>query len=79
MPGIHQPNAVIECIQTSYLTPPMAPSICYLRGISPPEITLRHMYSGVMPFILLEIITLALVMAFPAIALWLPDKLLGFD
>ncbi len=65
-------------IQTSYLTPPMAPSIFYLRGISPPEITLRHMYSGVVPFILLEIITLALVMAFPAIALWLPDKLLGF-
>ena len=66
-------------IQTSYLTPPMAPSIFYLRGISPPEITLRHMYNGVVPFIFLEIITLALVMVFPAIALWLPDKLLGFN
>jgi tripartite ATP-independent transporter DctM subunit len=65
-------------IQTSYLTPPMAPAIFYLRGISPPEITLRDMYRGVVPFILLEIIALGLVMAVPALALWLPDKLLGF-
>ena len=65
-------------IQTSYLTPPMAPAIFYLRGISPPEITLRDMYRGVIPFILLEIIALGLVMAVPALALWLPDKLLGF-
>jgi tripartite ATP-independent transporter DctM subunit len=64
-------------MQTSYLTPPMAPSIFYLRGISPPEITLRHMYKGVVPFIGLEIVTLFLVMMFPAIALWLPAKLLG--
>ena len=65
-------------IQTSYLTPPMAPSIFYLRSISPPEITLRDMYCGVVPFIGLEIIVLALVMAFPDLALWLPSKLLGF-
>ena len=65
-------------IQTSYLTPPMAPSIFYLRGISPPEITLKHMYWGVVPFIILEIITLLLVMTFPGIALWLPSQLVGF-
>ena len=40
-------------IQTSYLTPPMAPAIFYLRGISPPEIRLVHMYKGVLPFIVL--------------------------
>ena len=40
-------------IQTSYLTPPMAPAIFYLRGISPPEITLQHMFKGVIPFIIL--------------------------
>ncbi len=66
-------------IQTSYLTPPMAPAIFYLRGISPPEITLKDMYKGVLPYIGLEIIALGLVMAFPALALWLPDKLLGFN
>ena len=66
-------------IQTSYLTPPMAPAIFYLRGIAPPEITLRDMYRGVVPFIGLEIIALALVMGFPALALWLPSKVLGFN
>ena len=66
-------------IQTSYLTPPMAPAIFYLRGISPPEITLSHMFRGVIPFIVLQLITLAIVMSFPAVALWLPSKLLGFD
>ena len=66
-------------IQTSYLTPPMAPAIFYLRGISPPEIKLRDMFRGVMPFIVLQIITLGLVMAFPQTVLWLPSKLLGFN
>jgi TRAP-type mannitol/chloroaromatic compound transport system permease large subunit len=66
-------------IQTSYLTPPMAPAIFYLRGISPPEITLRHMFRGVIPFIALQVVTLAVVMSFPQIVLWLPDKLLGFN
>jgi tripartite ATP-independent transporter DctM subunit len=66
-------------IQTSYLTPPMAPAIFYLRGISPPEITLRMMFRGVVPFIILQIITLAIVAAFPELALWLPSKVLGFN
>ena len=64
-------------IQTSYLTPPMAPAIFYLRGISPPEIRLGHMYKGVMPFIALEVIALGLVMLAPSIALWLPEQLLS--
>ncbi len=65
-------------IQTSYLTPPMAPAIFYLRGISPPEITLRHMFSGVVPFILLQLVCLAIVGYFPQMVLWLPAQLLGF-
>jgi tripartite ATP-independent transporter DctM subunit len=70
---------VLLMIQTSYLTPPMAPAIFYLRGIAPPEITLRHMYRGVMPFIAIQLATLAIVAAFPETALWLPERLLGFD
>ena len=62
-------------IQTSYLTPPMAPAIFYLRGISPPEIKLSHMYKGVTPFIALEVIALALVILFPGLALWLPEQM----
>jgi tripartite ATP-independent transporter DctM subunit len=64
-------------IQTSYLTPPMAPAIFYLRGISPPELRLSHMYKGVVPFIALEIVVLALVAMFPALALWLPEVVFG--
>jgi len=66
-------------IQTSYLTPPMAPAIFYLRGISPPEITLTDMYKGVVPFIVLQLITLGIVMAFPQLVLWLPSIMLGFN
>ncbi len=64
---------VLIMIQTSYLTPPMAPAIFYLRGVAPPEITLRNMYAGVVPFILIQVVTLAIVAAFPQLALWLPD------
>lgn len=65
-------------VQTGYLTPPMAPAIFYLRGVSPPEITLPHMYRGVIPFILIQVIVAGLVMAFPKLVLWLPSKVLGF-
>jgi TRAP-type mannitol/chloroaromatic compound transport system permease large subunit len=65
-------------IQTSYLTPPMAPAIFYLRGIAPPEMTLRHMYVGVVPFLFIQMIALVIVMLFPETALWLPEQVLGF-
>ena len=66
-------------IQTSYLTPPMAQAIFYLRGVAPPAITLRHMCAGVIPFIVIQIIALVIVAAFPQTALWLPNQLLGFN
>lgn len=65
-------------IQTSYLTPPMAPAIFYLRGISPPEINLNHMFKGVIPFIVLQIMCLIIIGWFPQVVLWLPAQLLGF-
>ena len=63
-------------IQTSYLTPPMAPAIFYLRAVAPPEITIADMYRGVIPFIVLQMVTLAIVMAWPELVTWLPTKLL---
>jgi tripartite ATP-independent transporter DctM subunit len=63
-------------IQTSYLTPPMAPAIFYLRAVAPPEITIHHMYRGVVPFILLQLVTLVLVMIFPILVTWLPTQML---
>ena len=65
-------------IQTSYLTPPMAPAIFYLRAVAPPEITIHHMYRGVVPFILLQLGTLGLTMIFPQLVTWLPSVMLKF-
>jgi tripartite ATP-independent transporter DctM subunit len=65
-------------LQTAYLTPPMAPSIFYLRGIAPPEITLRNMYTGIWPFIALQVLVTAIVMTFPATVLWLPGVMQGW-
>lgn len=63
-------------IQTSYLTPPMAPAIFYLRAVAPVEITIRHMYRGVVPFIALQVLTLVVVMVFPKLVTWLPTVML---
>ncbi|TDR15544.1 TRAP transporter large permease [Marinomonas communis] len=67
--------AFLVILQTSYLTPPLAPSIFYLRAISPPSITLKHMYAGVIPFIVIQIMVLTAVLAIPELATWLPEKL----
>jgi TRAP-type mannitol/chloroaromatic compound transport system permease large subunit len=64
-------------LQTSYLTPPMAPSIFYLRAITPPEIRLVDMYRGVLPFVGLQLLTLAVVILYPALATWLPQQIYG--
>lgn len=66
-------------IQTSYLTPPMAPAIFYLRAVAPDSITIRHMYRGVLPFIALQVVTLAIVALFPDVVTWLPRKMLTFN
>ncbi len=60
-------------LQTSYLTPPMAPSIFYLRSIAPDTMKLKQMYVGVIPFILCQIVVLGLILTFPGLATWLPD------
>jgi tripartite ATP-independent transporter DctM subunit len=65
-------------IQTSYLTPPMASSIFYLKSIAPPDLTYGQMCRGVVPFIFAQLVTLAIIAAFPAIATWLPEQIVGF-
>jgi len=67
--------AFLVVLQTSYLTPPLAPSIFYLRAISPPSITLKHMYAGVIPFIAIQLLVLFVILVFPETALWLPRVL----
>lgn len=59
-------------LQTSFLTPPFGFSLFYLRGAAPPEITTGHIYRGVIPFIGLQAIGVALVWFWPSLATWLP-------
>ncbi len=68
---------VLVVIQTSYLTPPMAPSIFYLRSIAPLSMTYGQMYKGVLPFVATQILVLITIIVFPKIAIWLPDILVG--
>jgi TRAP-type mannitol/chloroaromatic compound transport system permease large subunit len=68
---------VLVVIQTSYLTPPMASSIFYLKSIAPPDMTYGQMCRGVVPFIILQLLTLALIALVPEVATWLPSKLVG--
>ena len=67
----------IIMIQTSYLTPPMAPSIFYLKGIAPPEMTYKDMYWGVLPFVGLQLLVLLVIAFFPPTATYLPVFFLG--
>ena len=59
-------------LQTSFLTPPFGFSLFYLRGAAPPEITTGQIYAGVAPFILLQIVGVAVIWAVPTLATWLP-------
>jgi tripartite ATP-independent transporter DctM subunit len=62
-------------LQTSFLTPPFGFSLFYLRGVAPASITTAHLYKGVAPFILLQIIALGLLALWPELATWLPSRL----
>ena len=64
-------------LQTSFLTPPMAMSAYYLKGIAPPEVKLTQIFSGVMPFLFCVLISMALMYAFPQIVFYLPEAFYG--
>jgi tripartite ATP-independent transporter DctM subunit len=66
--------AMLVCVnlQMSFLTPPFAYSMFYLKGIAPPSVTMGDIYRGVVPFIGLQIIGLTLCVVFPQLILWLP-------
>jgi tripartite ATP-independent transporter DctM subunit len=58
-------------LQTSFLTPPFGFALFYSKGIAPKEIKIQSIYRGIVPFVILQLIGLILVMAFPQLALWL--------
>ena len=62
-------------LQTSFLTPPMAMSAYYLKGVQSKNVELMQIFSGIMPFLAIVIFAMVLMYLFPGIALWLPDTL----
>lgn len=64
-------------LQTSFLTPPMAMSAYYLKGVLKNKIELMEIFAGIMPYLGIVILTMVLMYLFPGIALWFPDYLFG--
>ena len=62
-------------LQTAYLSPPVAMSAFYLKGVAPPHVTLNQIFMGMMPFMGIQVIALILLYIFPEIGLWLPSVL----
>jgi len=64
-------------LQTSFMTPPFGFSLFYLKAVTPPEIKIGHIYRGIIPFVILQLIGLFLVAFFPQLATWLPKLVFG--
>jgi tripartite ATP-independent transporter DctM subunit len=64
-------------LQTAFLSPPMAMSAFYLKGISPPEVRLAQIFNGCMPYMLIVIVAMIMVYIFPPIIYWLPNLVYG--
>ena len=62
-------------LQTSFLTPPMAMSAYYLKGVQAKNVELMDIFRGIMPFLAIVIFAMVLMYIFPGIALWLPETL----
>jgi tripartite ATP-independent transporter DctM subunit len=65
------------CLQTSFLTPPVGFAIFYLKGVAPPEIDVMTIYRGVVPFIILQLIGLAIIFKWQEVVTWLPARAYG--
>jgi TRAP-type mannitol/chloroaromatic compound transport system permease large subunit len=62
-------------LQTAFLSPPVAMAAFYLKGVSPPGVTLNQIFAGMMPFMGIQILALVLLYIFPEIGMWLPETL----
>jgi TRAP-type mannitol/chloroaromatic compound transport system permease large subunit len=61
--------------QIAYMTPPFGYNLFLMRAMAPKEITINDIYSSIIPFVAIMVVALAIIMAFPEIALWLPEQL----
>ena len=64
-------------LQTSFLTPPFGFALFYLRGVAPADLPTSAIYKGILPFVLLQIIAIAILFVFPQIVTWLPRLIAG--
>lgn len=64
-------------LQTSFLTPPVGFALFYLKGVCPPEVSIRDIYKGVVPFVILQILALLVVVFYPSLVTWLPSLAYG--
>ena len=64
-------------LQTSFMTPPFGFTLFYLRGVAPPKVATAQIWAGAFPFVVLQLMGLALLWSFPSTATWLPKKLFG--
>ncbi len=64
-------------LQTAFLSPPVAMAAFYLKGVSPPQVTLNQIFAGMMPFMGIQVVAIVLLYVFPEIGLWLPKVLYG--
>ena len=71
--------AILMCVnlQTSFLTPPFGYALFYFAGVAPPGYTMMHIYRGIMPFVILQLIGLFVIGFFPQLATYLPDLFFG--
>jgi len=60
-------------LQTSFLTPPFGFALFYMKGVAPRSVKMQEIYRGIIPFVMLQVVGLALVVYFPQLALWLPN------
>jgi len=64
-------------LQTSFMTPPFGFSLFYLKAVTPPSITTGHIYRGILPFVIAQLIGLFIVISFPVLVTWLPQVVFG--
>jgi tripartite ATP-independent transporter DctM subunit len=64
-------------LQTSFMTPPFGFSLFYLNSVTPPEVATSHIYRGIIPFVILQLIGLMIVILYPSLATWLPKVVFG--
>lgn len=64
-------------LQTSFMTPPFGFSLFYLKAVTPPEISTGHIYRGIIPYVVFQLIGLAIVVMFPVLVTWLPEVVFG--